>query len=181
MRRAVFLDRDGTILNDRGYLSDPRKMVFYPTAFKGLAELQKAGFVLIIVSNQSGVGRGYFSLNALHKINGIFKKKLAQRGIRILDIYFCPHLPEADCACRKPKPGMILKAARKWKIDLKNSFVVGDQLRDVELARGVGSRGVLVLTGAGKYYREPVLKSHGKVAKNLETASRWIKRQSLTK
>ncbi len=174
MKKAVFLDRDGTILNERGYLSDPAKMFFYPTAFKGLKSLQKAGFVLIVVSNQSGVGRRYFSLENLRKINAIFKDRLAQKGIRISDIYFCPHLPEAGCACRKPKPGMVFTAAKKWKIDLKKSFVVGDQLRDIQLAVKTGAQGVLVLTGAGKLYGREVRKLGGKISSNLTTAGRWI-------
>ncbi len=174
MKRAIFLDRDGTILNERGYLSDPQKMFFYPTVYAGLKALQKAGYLLIVVSNQSGVGRGYFSLSQLKKINAAFKKRLAAKGIRISDIYFCPHLPDAGCECRKPNPGMVRAAVKKWKIDPRESYVIGDQLRDVQLARNVGARGVLVLTGAGKYYRKRVLKNRGIVSSNLSAASRRI-------
>lgn len=176
-KRAVFLDRDGTILNERGYLGDPKKIKFYATAFRGLQTFQKLGFKLIIVSNQSGVARGYFSLAQLAKINRSFTEQLRRRGIHISKIYFCPHSPEGGCSCRKPKPGMIHRAARELKIDLKSSYMIGDQQRDIQLAQRTKLKGLLVLTGAGKYYRGRVKKMGFKVTQNLTTASAWIRRQ----
>ena len=109
-RPVVFLDRDGTILNERRYLRDFKRLIIYPSAIKGLRRLQKNGFALVIVTNQSGVGRGYFSLAALKLVNRAFARKLQSEGIKLAGIYYCPHRPEAGCKCRKPKPGLGIKA-----------------------------------------------------------------------
>jgi histidinol-phosphate phosphatase family protein len=172
--RAVFLDRDGTLLRERGYLSDPKKLRFYPSVFEGLKRLQKNGFKLVVITNQSGVARGYFSLATLKKINARFQLFLKKRGILIAGIYFCPHLPNAGCRCRKPKPFLALKAARQLGIDVKRSYVIGDQARDVEMARRLEAHGILVLTGAGRQYRREAIRKGSLVSKNLDTASRWI-------
>lgn len=175
MRRpAVFLDRDGTILNERGYLSDPDRMRFYPGAFEAMRRLQRAGYRLVVVTNQSGVGRGYFSLERLREINRRFSAACRRRGVRIDGIYFCPHLPDAGCACRKPRPALPRRAARDLRLDLRRSWVVGDQARDVELARNVGARGVLVLTGAGRECRARASAAGGKITSTLATAARYI-------
>jgi histidinol-phosphate phosphatase family protein len=169
------LDRDGTILNERGYLGDPKRMKFYPSAIRGLKSLQKLGFRLLIISNQSGVARGYFSLKQLGLVNRVFKQRLAAKGIRIDGIYFCPHLPTAGCGCRKPNPGMIRRAVRDFRVKPKQSYMIGDQERDVELAKRVGATGILVLTGARKSsIKGQIQTTANKVAKDLEAASRWI-------
>lgn len=175
MRRpAVFLDRDGTILTERGYLTDPRRMRFYDGAFTAMRRLSAAGFALVIVTNQSGVGRGYLTLARLAEIHRRFLGLCRKKGVKIAGIYFCPHLPDAGCACRKPNPGMPRRAARDLGLDLRRSFVVGDQARDVELARAVGATGLLVLTGSGRVSRKKVVQAGGRVTSNLDSASRLI-------
>jgi len=175
---AVFLDRDGTILNERGYLGDPRKMKFYKGAPAALRRLSRAGYQLVVITNQSGVARGYFTLGQLARVNQEFSAFLRRRGVRLSAIYFCPHLPKKGCSCRKPRPGLPRKAARRFGLDLRRSFVVGDQPHDMELAHRVGARGVLVLTGAGRSSRPRAAKWEPHVTTNLTTAARWIESQS---
>ena len=173
-RAAVLLDRDGTLLNERGYLGDPSDIKFYRCAAPGLRRLQKAGFRLVIVSNQSGIGRGYFTRDDFARVSDRFVAMLQRQGVRIDGIYFCPHLPDAGCDCRKPAPGLARRAARELNLDLKRSYVIGDQLRDVELARNIGARGVLVLTGAGRRYHKRARALGAKVTSNVATAAAWI-------
>jgi histidinol-phosphate phosphatase family protein len=174
MKPAVFLDRDGTLLTERGYLSDPAKIYFYPSVIPALRRLKKAGFRLIVVTNQSGVGRGYFSLATLGRINRRFLSLLRAKGVVLDGIYFCPHAPGAGCRCRKPKPYLLNRAAARWKIPLSASFVVGDQMTDVGLARAAGAQPVLVLTGSGRTNRRRALAAGAKVTRNLATAAAWI-------
>lgn len=173
-RPAVFLDRDGTILNERRYLTDVRKMVFYAWAPRALKRLQTAGFRLVVVTNQSAIGRGYLSAAGLTAIHAAFRKRLRRAGVRIDGIFHCPHLPNAGCRCRKPGALLLERAARTLNLDLSASYVVGDQDRDVDLARAVGAVPVLVLTGAGRSMPGAVRRRAAKVTRNLETASRWI-------
>jgi len=173
-RPAVFLDRDGTLINERGYLSDPRKIVFYPGVFAALRRLRKAGYALVILTNQSGVARGYLTLEKLKAINRYFLRAFARRGVRIDGIYFCPHLPDARCACRKPKPTLALRAARDLGIDLKRSFVIGDQWTDMKLSANLGVPGVLVMTGAGRSVRRKAGPFAAKITSHLRTAVGWV-------
>lgn len=175
---AVFVDRDGTIITERGYLTDVRRMKLYPSSAKGLRVLQNAGFKIVIITNQSAVGRGLLTLETLASIHNELKRRLRAKGVTVSGIYFCPHLPDAGCRCRKPQPFLLQKAAYEHNIDLKASYTIGDQDRDVELARGVGAKGVLVLTGAGFSLRKKVGPRAVKVARNLLGAARWIARQS---
>lgn len=171
---AVFLDRDGTILTERFYLSDPKKMAFYPGVFGALRRLQRAGFRLVIVTNQSGLARGYFTFRRFKEINRRFKRAFASHGVRIDGIYYCPHLPTASCACRKPKPALARRAARALKIDLKRSFVIGDQWTDMKLSQNLGVPGVLVLTGQGRSQRAKAGPLAQKITTNAATAARWV-------
>jgi histidinol-phosphate phosphatase family protein len=132
----------------------------------------------VVITNQSGVARGYFSLGQLEKIHRRFRGALGAKGVRLSGIYFCPHAPDAGCRCRKPKPFLVRRAAKALKLDLNKSFVVGDQGRDIELAKRAGARGVLVLTGAGRSQAPAVRKSAAHVARNLSTAADWIVRNS---
>lgn len=175
--RAVFLDRDGTILTERGYLADPRKMVFYPNIFGPLKNLRKRGYKLIVITNQSGIARGYFTLAMFNKINAKFNSVMAKHGALIERVYFCPHGPNDGCGCRKPKTLLMKRAARDFGIDLTSSFVVGDQTRDVQMARRAGARGILVLTGAGRSVRKEAEPVASKVTANLSGACRWILKQ----
>ncbi|OVE77436.1 hypothetical protein BVX98_02745 [bacterium F11] len=171
---AVFLDRDGTILKERGYLKEAHKMKFYPFVFRALRSLQKKGFRLILITNQSGIGRGYFTRLQIDRIHKCFGKVLKRHGIKLAGIYLCPHHPRAGCSCRKPKPGLIKKAAKAHSLDVKRSYMIGDQLRDMRLSRAVNTKGVLVLTGAGRLSQEKAKVWANKVTSNLLTASQWI-------
>lgn len=157
MNKAVFLDRDGNIIHDPGYLSDLKKFRFYKNSVKGLKLLQDSGFKLVVLTNQSGVARGFYGedfVKATHKyMSGLLEK----HGVKIDAYYYCPHHVDAsvekykkDCECRKPKTGMIDMAVKKFKIDLKKSWSIGDKLTDVKLGKNAGTKTALVLTGKGK-------------------------------
>lgn len=150
-RRAVFLDRDGTIIRDVGYLSDASSVELLPGVAETLARVRAAGCDLIIVSNQSGVARGYFPIEAVHRINARVAEMLKSACADVTAFYFCPHyekgvVPEYSiaCDCRKPAPGLILRAARELAIDLSRSFFVGDSMVDVECGGNAGVRTILV-------------------------------------
>ncbi len=171
---AIFLDRDGTILNERGYLDNPHKLNFYRSAFKGLQQFLSQNYKLVIITNQSGIGRGYFTEKTLSSIHKKFRQELAKKGIFISGIYYCPHLPTDQCACRKPKVALARQAARELNLDLKNSFMIGDQARDVELGKNMGGKGILVLTGGGRVTKKNLKIRPDKITPNLFTASQWI-------
>jgi D-glycero-D-manno-heptose 1,7-bisphosphate phosphatase len=145
---AVFLDRDGTIMEDRGYLSDVSEIVFFPETIEALHQLQKY-FLLFIVTNQPGIARGIISCEEVNHINSEIVKKFTKAGIEISDIYVCPHDRSDNCECIKPKPYFLQKTASGYNIDLQRSFVVGDHPCDVQLAKNAGARGIYILTGHG--------------------------------
>lgn len=148
-RRFVVLDRDGTIVEERNYLSDPEQLQLLPGAARGLRELRELGLGLIIATNQSAVGRGFFNEARLSEIHRRLLQMLAVEAVTIDAIYFCPHTPERNCLCRKPETGMIELAARELSFDLSESIVIGDKASDVEMGRRVGARTFLVRTGYG--------------------------------
>ena len=148
-RPAIFLDRDGTIIAEREYLCDPDGAVLEEGAADGLLVMAAMGYPLVVVSNQSGVSRGYFDAAAVDAVNARVAELLAHHRIEILAWYSCPHGPGEACACRKPLPGMVLEAARTFDLDLARSFVIGDKRSDVELAHACGATGILVITGHG--------------------------------
>jgi D-glycero-D-manno-heptose 1,7-bisphosphate phosphatase len=143
-RPAVFVDRDGTICFDKHYLADPGGLELIPTVVEGLKKLTRAGVPIVIVTNQSGVARGYFTEETLKKIHKRLIEILEEQGVRILDIFYCPHMPDAGCDCRKPAPGLLMQASKARKIDLRKSYVIGDRMMDVEMAHKVGAKGILV-------------------------------------
>lgn len=148
--KAVFLDRDGTINHDPGYISDPDKLLLLPGVASALARLKAGGFELIVISNQSGVGRGLFPVEALGPVHARMNELLAAEGVRIHHIYYCTHHPKEDCECRKPKPKLIRDAARDLGVDLSRSYMVGDKGTDLEAGRAAGLHAVaLVRTGYG--------------------------------
>jgi len=143
-RRAVFIDRDDTIAKDVPYCPSPEKLVLFDGVGRSIKRLNDAGFLVIVVTNQSGVGRGYFTESKLSEIHDKMRSDLAEYGAKLDAIYFCPHLPEAGCDCRKPNIGMVLQAMMDVDIDLSSSFVVGDSEREMELARRIGAKGIQV-------------------------------------
>jgi D-glycero-D-manno-heptose 1,7-bisphosphate phosphatase len=145
--RAVFFDRDGTLMEDVHYCGDPAMVKVYPGVSGALRRLKEAGFATVIVSNQSGIGRGWITEAQYRAVEGEF---LRQAGAGLIDAsYFCPDAPGAPSTCRKPAPGMLLDAARDLGLDLARSFLVGDKSDDIECGRRAGARTILVLTGYG--------------------------------
>lgn len=149
--KAVFLDRDGTLNVNTGYVGDPENVVLVPHAAEGARTLVDAGFALVVVSNQSGIARGYFSEADADAVDARLRERLASAGVSIAAMYRCPHWPDAErpgslapCDCRKPKPGMLLRAAADLHLDLTQSWIVGDRLLDMQAGRAAGCRCVLV-------------------------------------
>jgi histidinol-phosphate phosphatase family protein len=146
-RPAVFFDRDGTLMEEGGYCADPRQVRVYPGVPAALRELKAAGFLTFIVTNQSGIGRGFFTEAQYQAVQA---QLLAEIGPGLIDAsYFCPDAPGVASSCRKPEPGMVLQAARDFAIDLPRSYFIGDKSADIECGRRAGARTILVMTGYG--------------------------------
>jgi histidinol-phosphate phosphatase family protein len=146
---AIFLDRDGTIIEDVGYLKDPSDVVFFPEIFKALRKIQKH-FLLFIVTNQAGIAEGRISRGDANRVNSGIVAALAEGGVEVTDVYVCPHRRSDNCHCIKPKPYFLKRAATIYGIDLSESFTVGDHPHDIQLAKNVGARGIYVFTGHGE-------------------------------
>jgi D-glycero-D-manno-heptose 1,7-bisphosphate phosphatase len=150
MKRAVFLDRDGTIIEDKDFLSDPDRVVIFPGAPQALKRLANAGFKLFIVSNQSGVGRGYFTMNDVNRVNDRLVELLALDGVGLEKIYVAPEAPEQPSRGRKPSPQFLFDARDEFDIELSQSYMVGDKLTDLECGWNAGvKKCILVRTGYG--------------------------------
>lgn len=142
--RAIFLDRDGTMAKDVNYCRRPEDFKLFPYTAKAIKLLKKHGFKVIVVTNQSGVARGYFTEETLARIHDKMKRELAKEDAFVDAIYYCPHHPDDNCGCRKPKTKMILQAAQDINIDLSQSYVIGDLKMDIELGKAVGAKTILV-------------------------------------
>ena len=153
-RRAVFLDRDGTLNREVGYVGDPADLVPIDGVGPALARLAAAGFALVVVSNQSAIGRGVFTRAQVDAVNARLAAVLGAEGVVLDGLFLCPHAPAEGCACRKPAPGLFLEARDALGLDLAASWMVGDSANDVAAARAAGVRPLLVLTGWGKRDRE---------------------------
>jgi D-glycero-D-manno-heptose 1,7-bisphosphate phosphatase len=149
-RRFVAFDRDGTIIAERHYLSDPEQVELLPGAAEGLRRMAAQGLGLIVVTNQSGVARGYFDLSRVDEVHQRMRQLLAAEGVRLDGIYICPHGPDENCPCRKPRPGLIHEAAEEFGFEPRECFVVGDKPCDIELGQAVGATTILVRTGYGR-------------------------------
>ena len=179
-RPYVILDRDGTLIEERHYLSDPVGVVLLPRALEGLRALVAMGYGWVVVTNQAGIGRGYFSRADLERVNDRLRALLRAGGVDWAGLYYCPHAPEAGCDCRKPRPGLIRQAARELGFDPRRGVVVGDKACDIELGRAVGARTILVRTGYGAGLADDAaelgrITPDGVVADLLEAAD-WIRR-----
>jgi D-glycero-D-manno-heptose 1,7-bisphosphate phosphatase len=176
------VDRDGTLIEEVGYLNHISRFRMFPFVPQAIHLLNQAGLPVIVISNQSGVGRGYFPETFVKTIHELMGEQLGAEGARIDGFYYCPHASADGCDCRKPKTGMLDRAARELSLDLARSFMVGDRYVDMELAHRVGARGVFVRTG----YGEGELAWHGTnwprqphyIANDLTEATDWILRQS---
>lgn len=156
-RRAVIMDRDGTICEEVGYVNHVDRLRLLDRSAEAIRRAADAGFATVVVTNQAGVARGYFSERMVHDAHEKLTRLLAERGASLDAIYYCPHHPEVgdppyrkNCDCRKPRPGLLLRARDELGVDLERSFVVGDSSRDLEAGSRVGARTVLVLTGYGR-------------------------------
>jgi UDP-glucose 4-epimerase len=176
LRPAVFLDRDGTINSDPGYLSRPEQMQLLPGAIDALAALHRAGYLLVVISNQSGVGRGLIREADIPAIHARLDELLLEKGVKIDHYELCFHHPEDECACRKPKPKLILDAARKLGVNVERSFMVGDKISDVRAGRNAGcAASLLVRTGEGASdANRPEAGEADHVADDLKGAAEWI-------
>jgi D-glycero-D-manno-heptose 1,7-bisphosphate phosphatase len=183
-RRAVFLDRDGTLNADAGYAHRYEQIAVFPESFEAVRKLNRAGLLAVVITNQSAVGRGLLTEEEIADIHARLGALFAGHSARLDGIYFCPHYSQSadlrykeDCDCRKPKPGLALRAAEDLGIDLNGSYMIGDKTEDVLFARNIGAVPVLVLTGSG---RESLsrLKETGlepaHVAENILQAAEWV-------
>jgi histidinol-phosphate phosphatase family protein len=207
MNRAVFLDRDGTILKEKSYTLKPEQVELIEKVGEGIKLLNDHGFKVFVVTNQSVISRKYITPATLHQIHNQMLHLLSPFGGKIEKVYYCPHLASHNCTCRKPKPGMVEEAVREFGIDIEHSYIVGDRSEDIELGNKIGLKTVLVLTGYGKftstfllphyqginfrywegggevlsYYGvltlKPISKAPNFVAPNLFEACKWICRE----
>jgi D-glycero-D-manno-heptose 1,7-bisphosphate phosphatase len=150
LRPAVFLDRDGTICEEVGYLNHISRLIIFPWAAPAIRRLNEVGVPVIVVTNQSGVARGLFPESLVGEVHRAMSENLAASGARVDAYYYCTHILADGCNCRKPLPGLLERAAREHAVDLARSFVVGDRYADVAMAHAVGGQGVLVLSGYGR-------------------------------
>ena len=154
MNTAVFMDRDGTVSEEIGYMYDAGLYKPFSYAGPAIRRINDSGMKAVLITNQSGIGRGYFEETMVHQVHDILRAELARHGAKLDAVYFCPHDPEAGCDCRKPRPGMLRRAEKELDIDLGSSYVIGDKYIDVETAHGVGAKSILVLTGYGPEERD---------------------------
>jgi D,D-heptose 1,7-bisphosphate phosphatase len=177
--RAVFLDRDGTINEEVGYLSRLEELKIYDNAAEAIRLLRQKGFLAIVITNQSGVARGFFSEDFILTVHNKMNEYMKERGAWLDALYYCPHHPRygnehyrKECSCRKPHPGLLIRAAEDFDIDLKRSYVVGDMPRDMDTARRVGAKGVMVKTGYGRNVVATSKPDY--IAEDLLDAANWI-------
>ncbi len=185
MKGAVFLDRDGTVSEEVGYINHIDRFEVYPWTADAVRKLNDAGTPVFLVTNQSGVARGYFPEDLVNEVHRRLNETLALAGAHLDGVYYCPHHPEGRkaayrmfCDCRKPAPGMLLRASRDHGIDLTRSCMIGDRYLDLETGFRVGARGVLVLSGYGKgeyeYLRDQWPRPPDHVARNLADAVDYV-------
>lgn len=189
-RPAVFIDRDGTINEQMGYINHISRFVLLPGTAEGIRLLNRHQYLAIIVSNQSGVARGYFPMELIDRVHAHMKDLLAKEGANVDGIFFCPHYPRGivpeysvECDCRKPRTGLVQKACEKFDIDMENSYVIGDRCSDIELAERSNLKGIMVTTGYGfgdiEYVlpHKPFKPQH--IARDLLHGVRWIIEQGV--
>lgn len=185
MKRAVFIDRDGTISEEVGYINHPSRFRVFPYAAAAIKHLNDNGWLAIVVTNQAGVARGYFDEQMVRTVHAEMTGELERGGARLDAVYYCAHHPSVgeppyrfDCDCRKPKPGLIIRAVKDFDIDLAGSWMVGDRYSDVELARNAGVQSMFVLSGYGRgeweHQRKNWTEQPDQVAENLLDAVRMI-------
>ena len=173
MNKAIFLDRDGTLNIDDGYTHKVEDYELHETVIEGLKKLKD--YKLFVISNQSGISRGYFSEKEVNRFNKHMLKDLSNNNIKIEEIYFCPHLPDEGCECRKPNLKFIKNAQKKYHINLEESYVIGDHGSDILLGKNFGGKTIYLLTGHGvKHLKESLLTNPDYIAANFDQAARYI-------
>ncbi len=181
--RAIFLDRDGVINENRpDYVKTWQEFIFLPRAFAALAKIAASDFVIVVTTNQSGIARQRMTQAALDDIHARMLAEIAARGGRIDAVHFCPHDTNAGCDCRKPKTGMYVRAARDFEIDFARSYLIGDAQEDIAAAQSIGVQPILVRTGRGAEHREKLLgngNSKFHTADDLLDAVNWIWRREM--
>ncbi|MBL8830274.1 MAG: HAD family hydrolase [Planctomycetaceae bacterium] len=171
---AILLDRDGTLIAERNYLADPAQVELLPNAVAGLLKMQQWGCPLIVITNQSGLGRGYFTQNQLDAVHAHLLHLLNSAGVKLAQIYVCPHAPDETCRCRKPLTGLVEQAVQDWRFDPRATVMIGDKACDVDLGLNVGARSLLVRTGYGHIQQnDPAVRPHA-VVDDLLAAAEWI-------
>jgi D-glycero-D-manno-heptose 1,7-bisphosphate phosphatase len=182
LKPAVFLDRDGTISEEVGYLNHVSRFCMFPFAPAAIRKLNQRGLLVFVITNQSGVARGYYPESFVHEVNDLMSIQLGHAGAHLDGIYYCPHTSADACACRKPGPGMLHQAAAKHGVDLTRSFVVGDRHSDVELAHRVDARSIMVRTGYGEgeilWHAQKWKIMPDYIAADLAAATDWILEQT---
>jgi len=187
-QRVIFLDRDGTLIEEKDFLTDIADIEIFPHSAEAIQILRRLGFAIVVVSNQSGVARGLLTEPKVIEINEEIFRRLEEQNARPDLFFYCPHHPDGtvadyaiECQCRKPAPGMIRMAEQLMKIDMPRSFSIGDKLSDVQLCQNLGGSGILVLTGYGKSELPLIDDSMRKpdyIADNLLDAARWIEKST---
>ena len=172
-QKAAFLDRDGTLIEEVNYLSDVADLRVFPFTFDAIKLLRDAGFLIIVVTNQSGIGRGIYGESEMNEIHDAMQSQLDNM---IDAFYFCPHLPCDGCSCRKPSLGMIESAMKEFAIDLPNSWMIGDKNIDVETGQNAGTRTAMVLTGYGRAHSSQIESKPDVLAEDLLDAVREVVR-----
>jgi len=179
MKKAVFLDRDGVIIEDSGYIDNIEEVKFFPFTMEVLRKLNEH-YELFIVTNQSGIGRGLITEEGVDRVHQYILDELRKNDIEIKELYCCPHINEDKCICKKPNPYFLLEAEKNHNIDIKNSFVIGDHPSDVEFGFSVGATGIYVLTGHGEKHLSE-LQHRELIFDSLKEATEWILKRSETK
>lgn len=176
-KHAVFLDRDGTVCEEVNYLSRAEDLRLFSVAGKAIELLNENNFVVILITNQSGIARKFFDENDLSKIHEKLESELAKSGAKLDAIYYCPHNSADECACRKPKTGLIKQALNDFEIDLENSWMIGDKATDIETGFNAGTKTALVLTGYGQKEIDNLKKKPDLIAENLLEAAQFVVRR----
>ena len=175
--RAVFLDRDGVLIEDTNYVGHVDEVKLIAAGPPALRRLREAGFLLFVVTNQSGVARGYFTREQVDEIHALLNGYFAKAGVALDRYYICPHHPEDHCDCRKPKPKFLFDAAREFALDRTQCYMIGDRVTDVQCGQNAGLRTVLVLTGGGREAAAKNVVTPDHVAADVGAAADWILRQ----
>jgi D-glycero-D-manno-heptose 1,7-bisphosphate phosphatase len=176
LKRFALIDRDGTINVEKHYLHKPEELELNPGAAEGLRKLTDLGLGIAVITNQSGVGRGYFDISAVEAVHAKLVEILAAKGVNIASFHICPHGPDDNCQCRKPLPGLAEEVAARHGVDLTQCFVIGDKQADIDLGRGVGAISILVRTGYGAEHEAKGLAKPDYVVDDLKAAADLIER-----